>query len=65
MVKALSQVQYGDIWSALEGDKMKPEQPTLIQNYSPLHPFPKQELEERGGREDDCLAEGEGYLHAV
>lgn len=60
VVKALSQVQYGDIWSTLEGGKMEPQQPTLIQNYSPLRPVPKQELEEGGGREDDCLAEGEG-----
>ena len=60
VVKALSQVQYGDIWSTLEGGKTKPQQPTLIQNYSPLRPFPKQELEEGGGREDGCLAEVEG-----
>lgn len=56
VVKALSQVQYGDICCTLEGGKTKPQQPTLIQNYSPLRPFPKQELEEDGGRED----EGEG-----
>lgn len=45
---------------------MKIEQPTLTQNYSPLCPFPKQELEEGVGRREDCLAEGEeGNLHAI
>lgn len=30
--------------------KMKLKQPTLIQNYRPLRPFPKQELEEDRGK---------------
>lgn len=45
VVKALSRIQYGERMSG-EGGKMKIEQPTLTQNYSP---FPKQELEEGVG----------------
>lgn len=45
--------------SAWRRGKMKLKQPTLIQNYRPLRPFPEQELE---GGKDDCLAEGEGAI---